>query len=420
MNTNQYISERGQALVIIAFALIVVIGMTGLAVDGGNIYADRRSAQNAADAAVLASSISLVRGNSWLDAEASGKARASSNGYDDEDASTTVELNNPPISGEYAGNSEYIQAIIVSNVDTFFAPIVGIDQLTNQVEAVSRVVPVSVGPTFEGLALVGLSPFDCSAIKFQGSANATITGGGLYINSNCEDEAFFNESAGAILTAPSLCAVGGIKYKEGALDIPLIEEGCDPVGYPPEDLIMPEIDCPVPATRPDDGPALTPGNYTKADFGQQQGKFPPDGVTFLNSGVYCVEEGDFILNGGDSLTGVDVTIYIIKGKITWSGNAEIHLDAPETGKYLGLLIVMPLDNLSPVIINGTSDSTWEGTILVPGSNVTISGTGGSEGSFSSQVIGYTIFLTGASEINIDYSADKSYSGGIPPKLEFVE
>ena len=388
MNTNQYISERGQALVIIAFALIVVIGMTGLAVDGGNIYADRRSAQNAADAAVLASSISLVRGNSWLDAEASGKARASSNGYD--------------------------------NVDTFFAPIVGIDQLTNQVEAVSRVVPVSVGPTFEGLALVGLSPFDCSAIKFQGSANATITGGGLYINSDCEDEAFFNESAGAILTAPSLCAVGGIKYKEGALDIPLIEEGCDPVGYPPEDLIMPEIDCPVPATRPDDGPALTPGNYTKADFGQQQGKFPPDGVTFLNSGVYCVEEGDFILNGGDSLTGVDVTIYIIKGKITWSGNAEIHLDAPETGKYLGLLIVMPLDNLSPVIINGTSDSTWEGTILVPGSNVTISGTGGSEGSFSSQVIGYTIFLTGASEINIDYSADKSYSGGIPPKLEFVE
>src|SRR5512141_3125363 len=46
-------SQRGQVLIIFVFVIIVLIGFVGLAVDGGNVYADRRHAQNAADAAAL-------------------------------------------------------------------------------------------------------------------------------------------------------------------------------------------------------------------------------------------------------------------------------------------------------------------------------------------------------------------------------
>ncbi len=52
--------ERGQAIVILLFALVAVTAMAGLAIDGGRLYALRRQAQNAADAAALAGTRQLA------------------------------------------------------------------------------------------------------------------------------------------------------------------------------------------------------------------------------------------------------------------------------------------------------------------------------------------------------------------------
>ncbi len=46
--------QHGQAMVLAAFALIALIAITGLAIDGGRLYQARRQSQNAADAAALA------------------------------------------------------------------------------------------------------------------------------------------------------------------------------------------------------------------------------------------------------------------------------------------------------------------------------------------------------------------------------
>src|SRR5437763_6252325 len=46
--------QSGQAIVLIALMMIVLIGMLGLAIDGGRAYIDRRELQDAVDAAVLA------------------------------------------------------------------------------------------------------------------------------------------------------------------------------------------------------------------------------------------------------------------------------------------------------------------------------------------------------------------------------
>ncbi len=53
-------TERGQALIMIALAMVGLAGMVGLVVDGGNAFLDRRNAQNAADSAALAAA--LTRG----------------------------------------------------------------------------------------------------------------------------------------------------------------------------------------------------------------------------------------------------------------------------------------------------------------------------------------------------------------------
>jgi uncharacterized membrane protein len=50
-------SESGQAIVLLAISIVVLLGFTALAVDGGMIFSDRRHAQNAADAAALAGAL---------------------------------------------------------------------------------------------------------------------------------------------------------------------------------------------------------------------------------------------------------------------------------------------------------------------------------------------------------------------------
>ncbi len=52
--------EGGQAIVLIALMLVVLLGFVALAIDGGNAYTQKREAQNAADAAALAGARQLA------------------------------------------------------------------------------------------------------------------------------------------------------------------------------------------------------------------------------------------------------------------------------------------------------------------------------------------------------------------------
>lgn len=51
---------RGQALIVLAFAFIVLAAFAGLAIDGGRFYAERRQVQNAADSAATAGAMQLA------------------------------------------------------------------------------------------------------------------------------------------------------------------------------------------------------------------------------------------------------------------------------------------------------------------------------------------------------------------------
>jgi hypothetical protein len=53
-------SEPGQAVVFVALALVVLVGLTGLAVDGSNAFNQRRNATNGADAAAIAGTRALT------------------------------------------------------------------------------------------------------------------------------------------------------------------------------------------------------------------------------------------------------------------------------------------------------------------------------------------------------------------------
>src|SRR5512146_790871 len=177
----RHIRDRGQVLIIFVFAIIGLIGMTGIAIDGGNVYSDRRHAQNAADTAALAGAVTKINqekqgmaGCSDVDtptacgAKVKNAARdmAAKNGYDglphDGRVTNEVEVHIPPLTGPYSAAGcgytcnpyDYIQVIISSNVDTWFAKVLGIQQLHNQVEAVARATFKPAESLYGGNSLV--------------------------------------------------------------------------------------------------------------------------------------------------------------------------------------------------------------------------------------------------------------------------
>ena len=73
--------ERGQALILIAFAAIGLFAFAALAIDGSRQFSNKRNAQNAADTAALTAGLTQVRTGSFTAAVAAAQARAKSNGY---------------------------------------------------------------------------------------------------------------------------------------------------------------------------------------------------------------------------------------------------------------------------------------------------------------------------------------------------
>ena len=58
-------------MVLMALSMVVLLGVVGLAIDGGNLYLQRRQMQNAADAGAYAGAYLMAQGNSkarlfWL------------------------------------------------------------------------------------------------------------------------------------------------------------------------------------------------------------------------------------------------------------------------------------------------------------------------------------------------------------------
>lgn len=411
MKTQTQFKEHGQALVIIAIAAVALFAFAALAIDGSMVFSDRRHAQNAADTAALDAALAKTRGGNW---QAEGLARATSNGYDNNETTNFVTIYSPPIDGNYAGNTQYVQVKITSHVKTTFARVVGTSQITNRVDAVARAIPGTVSPMFAGNAIVGLAPHDCRAIMYQGNADTNVIGSGIFVNSDCANAAFFNNSSAAQLTAPCLQSVGGIDYNSGAINIPpaCIDTGAIAYNYPPDNMAFPNPVCPAGTSQ--NGNTLGPGTYS--------GQFPPNGVTHLSGGIYCVN-GDFRVNGGDTLTGSEVLIVMQNGDVSFNGGATIQLSGipgPRTddNQLGGLLLYMPMSNCGTITLNGNSDSSFEGTILAPCSEISIEGTGGS--GLQGQIIGYTVDLSGSSDTTIIYNEAQNWQAPVPPTVELTQ
>jgi hypothetical protein len=405
-------SERGQALIVIAVALIVLIGLLGLVVDGGNAFLDKRNAQNAADSAALAASLTRIRGESdWVGA---AMTAAANNGYTNDGIKSVVLVYSPPQDGPFVGNVEYIQVIITSYVNTTFAKVIGQQRITNVVEATARSKPSEIREILHGMALVSLArESNClnqKAFLINGNANLSIIGGGVFVNSNNKECAFQQQGNGSIqVQGGSINVVGGVSIQKPQLLTPGVTVGGIPSNYPPP-FFMPDVTCSEAAQISEDGSSMTPGIWDE--------KFPPQGVTFLEPGAYCLQDG-FEATGGETLEGTDVVFKVEQGEVHFAGNASLKISAPTSGDFKGLLIFLPMENNSQVVLNGASTSSFTGTILAPASEITISGNSSPAG-FHSQIIGYRIMANGSGEVVIVYDNAENYDAITMPEVQLSQ
>jgi Flp pilus assembly protein TadG len=82
--------SRGQILVLFTVSLVAVMAMTGLVLDGGGTFAQRRSQQNAADAAALAAANTFLLTDSEDQARTSAYTVAATNGFTNGVNGTTI------------------------------------------------------------------------------------------------------------------------------------------------------------------------------------------------------------------------------------------------------------------------------------------------------------------------------------------
>jgi len=405
-------SERGQALILIVFSIIGLLGMSALAIDGSSAYVDRRKAETAASAAALTASITRIQGGNWRSA---ALATAKTNGYNNDGITNTVELNTPPIDGPYIGNSEYIQVIITSYLKTYFGPVIGVSQTINKAQAVSQSKPAEYGQMFDGYTLVSLAPHsDCKdkiAFEIHGEATIKLEGGGLFINSDNTKCALVQYGSGSIRVQDDspITVVGGADIQKPKLITPFpIQTGAPPIPYPPA-FQMPKVGCgdQVAEIKELDETSMTPGSWGSEDF-------PPEGVTKLESGTYCLD-GDFILKTGEKLIGEGVLFIMKEGKIKISAGAEIQIGASNVGVDGGLLIYMPIKNRNMLSLNGNFNSSYSGTILAPGADIHINGLDSHAG-YHCQIIGYYIEVDGQSDTLIKYKDEQNYDAYKMPEV----
>jgi hypothetical protein len=175
-------SERGQTLVIVAVAMVGLLALAGLAIDGGNLVMRRRQAQNAADAAALAGARWIAAAMQEcklidmpaLDAEIirTVNTYAEQNGVSDTNSVAGDEVNDNVLAwyvdpdenrlGQVGQTHELpigaagVEVALHDQDPTYFLVIVGIDTIPSSAQAMAMTGRVVAFPTDAGLLPVAI------------------------------------------------------------------------------------------------------------------------------------------------------------------------------------------------------------------------------------------------------------------------
>ena len=179
--------EKGQIIVILAIALVAVLGITALAVDGSMIYQERRDDQTTADSTALSAAQTASASISCSAARTAAINQAILYASAQEGVALVNDTTSPnrvEATCSADNTSLTIKIVVTSNTPTTFAKMVSRNLLQTRVESTSQ-VNFGSGVFAGGSALWSTGP-TCDAnggIWLSGTAVIKIRGGGAYSKS---------------------------------------------------------------------------------------------------------------------------------------------------------------------------------------------------------------------------------------------
>lgn len=430
-------TAKGQALVLIALAFVGMLGFVALAIDGGMIYSDRRFAQNGADAASLAGggagALTLENRQVYygefkcnssdvqvamVAAETAAKSRAADNTFAVPISHPIANQNGVEATCHINGLDKYIDVhvMITKDTDSIFAHFVYNGPWRNTVDSVTRFRPRTA--IAFGNAIVALNDDACSGnsngVIFGGSSEMTVNGNGVFSNGCLKGN-------GSQFTTS---VVGGdvnyVAEAAGTLDAISPAPQQAPGVLPTSSYVLDNPDCSSLHNKTQSSDTLNPGIYSTISL--------TSGDLTLKPGLYCITSSstNALKVTGGTFDAEGVTFYVINGGVNMSANAVITATAPlrkpdPAPAVPGMLIQLPVGNTNVVSIQGTSASTFVGTIYAPSGYIQLAGTSdsGSGGDdvvkFYTQLIGYNVMVTGNGYLDINY--DETRQATIPARLE---
>jgi Flp pilus assembly protein TadG len=148
-STEMIKAEQGNVLVMVAVALVVLLLMTALVIDVGNLFYRRAHLQNAADAAALAAA---TEGKIADDEPEEGKMKDAAIEYIELHGLAEGNLS----SFAYVTETKTVTLTLSAEEPLFFGPLVKIDHWSFTVQAGAKWFDFADTDSFSGVRLVGV------------------------------------------------------------------------------------------------------------------------------------------------------------------------------------------------------------------------------------------------------------------------
>jgi Flp pilus assembly protein TadG len=406
-------SRKGQSVVLFTFAVVPLLGMTGMVVDIGWAYFRKQAAQTAADAAAAAAAVAAYSSAGGGPSCSSAGIACYATEYTCPSTLSSTPANNilagclyAQANGFTTGSKQkvtfqsgiggaptaagvtisyWVVARVSETIPVGFSSVLGFTETTVAARATTGTREASAGG-----CVITLDPTQVS-LTLNGSVSLT-SGCGVFVNSN--NSAAISLVGGGTITTTGTAKTQIVGGCSGCANIhPSAQTGVSTMTDPFIDLAVPTYtggcSAMVSLTNKQKR-TISPGCINGIDLGAQS-------ELTLNPGTYVIK-GGINMTGQTTIRGTGVTIYIETGGVNMAGGATVDLTAPSSGYYQGILMFQARTNTTMSNLVGGTGQLMNGVLYFPAAQLRYTG-GSSTAATQTTIVSNTLDMVGNSYIS---------------------
>lgn len=329
--------RRGAMLVFVAVTMVGLFGFLAMTLDLGAGNRARRIAQAAADAGAIAGGWEIFRLQSGDTIRASALNEATRNFS----TADSVQRFWPPVSGPYAGNTQYVEVLVFKRVPTIFGKFLALDDMNVRARAVAGVGSYTLN------CIISLEPTAASAIEVENGGKID-TNCGIAINSTDPSALDVNQSGNIDTNGGGVAISGG--WTGNKAPIPDPGTGVAPTVNPLAAITMPAVPACTTSSQLviTKDTVLSPGTYCGGiDISTKEATLQPGTYFIAGGGINIANGGSIIGTGVTLISTIDPTYGNPYLPFYFGNGCKMKLSAPTSGDWKGIL--MYGDPAAPVV-----------------------------------------------------------------------